>query len=282
MRRNLAGRKLGWKWVATLAVLVGLTSGIGGNPLLRGDEKPVPQDAAPETPATEAPAAEGSPAEAAPNELVRLAEKHDVFLDKKRKAIIVDGVVCLREGQLEMFACPKGSKEHESVIALNCIPEQVHAGLLAVGAKTGTPVTFSPKYAPATGDVIDIFILWRDKDGGKHKARAQEWVQHAKTGKEMEYDWVFAGSGFWEDEETKEKHYQANAGDFICVSNFPTATLDLPVESSQANSSLLFHAFTERIPPKGTKIRMVLIPRKKEAAKEIPKEATEVGKEPAK
>jgi hypothetical protein len=57
----------------------------------------------------------------------------------------------------------------------------------------------------------------------------------------------------------------------ICVSNFPSAMLDLPVESSQANTALLFSAFTERIPPIGTKVRMVLIPRsKKEPAKDSP------------
>ncbi len=207
-----------------------------------------------------------------PEYLKRLSPKHDVWLDTKRKAVVIDGEVCLREGQLEMFACPKGTKEHESIVALNCLPQDVHAGLLAAGAKTGTPVKFDPKYSPATGDVIDIYVLWRDAKGEKHQVKAQEWIKHAKTEKAMEYDWVFAGSGFWTDEETGQRHYQANGGDFICVSNFPTATLDLPVESSQANSELLFHAFTEKIPPKGTKVRLVLKPRVK-AAEAKPAEA---------
>ena len=223
------------------------------------------QEASPEQPTSDKPTSPADPAG-----LVRLSKTHDVWLDTKRKAVVIDGVVCLREGQLEMFACPKGTKEHESILALNCLPEEVHAGLLAAGAKPGTPVKFDPKYEPATGDIVDIVVLWRDADGGKHQARAQEWIKHAKTEKAMEYDWVFAGSGFWKDEETGKQHYQANGGDFICVSNFPTATLDLPVESSQANSELLFHAFAEKIPPKGTKVRLVLIPRKKAAQK--PKE----------
>ncbi len=41
---------------------------------------------------------------------------------------------------------------------------------------------------------------------------------------------MFGGSGFWVNKETGEKHYMAKSGDFICVSNFPTAMLDLPVE----------------------------------------------------
>src|SRR5436853_2750650 len=60
------------------------------------------------------------PAEPAPEGLVKLFPKSDVWLDEKRKAVVVDGQVCLREGQLEMFACPRGTKEHESIVALNC------------------------------------------------------------------------------------------------------------------------------------------------------------------
>ena len=74
----------------------------------------------------------------------------------------------------------------------------------------------------------------------------------------MTYPWVFAGSRFWTDEETGKQYYQAEGGDFICVSNFGTAALDIPVESSQSNDALEFEAFTERIPPLGTPVRLVL------------------------
>lgn len=256
----------------SLLVGVGLLGVFG---LCQWPERSLAQDAAPAatspaaaSPAATAPSGDELPqaGDKVPEYLKRLSPKHDVWLDTKRKAVVIDGEVCLREGQLEMFACPKGTKEHESIVSLNCLPQDVHAGLLAAGAKTGTPVKFDPKYSPATGDVIDIYVLWRDAKGEKHQVKAQEWIKHAKTEKAMEYDWVFAGSGFWTDEETGQRHYQANGGDFICVSNFPTATLDLPVESSQANSELLFHAFTENIPPKGTKVRLVLKPRAKGAA----------------
>jgi hypothetical protein len=201
--------------------------------------------------------------EKTPDGLVKLSKKHDVWLDSKRKAIVVDGKICLREGQLEMFACPKGTKEHESIVALNCLPEEVHAGLLALGAKQGTTVKFDPVYKTATGEVVDIFVIWKEPDGTTKEVKAQELIKNHKTGKAMEYDWVFAGSGFFKDQETGRLHYQANGGDFICVSNFPSATLDLPVESTDANSGLLFHAFTENIPPKGTEVRVVLVPRLK-------------------
>ena len=229
-------------------------------------DEPLSVDAKPAVPITKQAAPAAPAGEKDPPGLTRLSKTRDIWLDTRRKAVVIDGEVCLREGQLEMFACPKGTKEHESVVSLNCLAEEAHAGLLAAGAKPGTSVKFDPKYAPATGDIVDIYILWTDADGMRHQDRAQDWIKHAKTGKAMEYDWVFAGSGFWKDDETGKLHYQANGGDFICVSNFPTATLDLPVESSQANSDLLFTAFTEKIPPRGTKVRLVLIPRLKKAA----------------
>jgi len=210
---------------------------------------------------SETPPAAPPAGDAANDGLRKLSEKNDVWLDTKRNAIVVDGQVCLTQGQLEMFACPKGTKEHEAVVALNCLAEEVHAGLLAVGAKPGTPVAFNPEYKPATGQIIDVYVVWKDELGNKKQARAQDWVKNHKTGKALAYDWVFAGSGFWKDEETGKEHYKANAGDLICVSNFPTAMLDLPVKSSEANADLLFAAFTDNVPPKGTKVRVVLIPR---------------------
>jgi outer membrane biosynthesis protein TonB len=86
-----------------------------------------------------------------------------------------------------------------------------------------------------------------------------------KTGEELKYPWVFAGSGFWTDEDGKE-WYNADSGDFICVSNFSSATLDLPVESSGANDTLMFTAFKDRIPPLDTPVLLILTPKLKEKA----------------
>jgi hypothetical protein len=196
-----------------------------------------------------------------PPGLVRLTKDYDLWVDLKRKLVVVDGEVALREGTLEMFACPRKTKEHESIVAVNCKAQFIHTALIAVGAVPGKPVSFDPRYAPATGTEIDVFVLWRSADGRKHQVRAQQWVRFARSGRPMTYHWVFAGSGFWVDETTGDRYYHADAGDFICVSNFPTAMLDMPVESSQANSDLLFEAFTERIPPRGTKVRLILAPK---------------------
>jgi hypothetical protein len=144
----------------------------------------------------------------------------------------------------------------------------VHAALLAIGAKPGGTVKFEPKYAPASGTKIEILVYFTDEKGNQKKVRAQDWIRDVKTKKAMEYPWVFAGSGLIKDEQTDKEYYLAEAGDFICVSNFPDATLDLPIESTSANEDLMFEAFTENIPPRGTKVTLVLVPEtdKKSAA----------------
>lgn len=240
-------RSLNWLGVA-------LVVGVWGATALRAQETP-PKAA--DTPAKPVESPFGPP----PGMTKLGKEGVDVWIDTKRKLVVVDGEVCLTQGQLEMFACPRKTKEHESVIAVYSDAMTVHAALLAVGATNGSPVKFDPKFTPASGSIVDITILWHDKDKKPQKTPAQEWIRNVKTQKQMESQWVFGGSGFWTDETTGKRHYQADSGDLICVSNFNTATLDIPVESSQAAGDLLFEAFTDRIPPKGTKIRLVLAPR---------------------
>lgn len=198
------------------------------------------------------------PAMPPPVGFTRLSKVHAVYIHGERKLVAVDGRVCLNRGPLEMFACPQKTKEHESIVAVYSDAMTVHAALLAIGAKSGNPVSFNPDYKPATGSRIDIQILWTDKKTGqRQQVPAQQWIRHSRTKKQLEYNWVFGGSSFFLDEETKKQIYQAESGDLVCVSNFPTATLDLPIESSQANADLEFEAFTERIAPVGTPIRLI-------------------------
>lgn len=196
---------------------------------------------------------------AEPEGAKRLTPPNRAWTDAKRKLVIVDGEVCLREGQLEMFACPRNSKEHESVVAVDALPSLIHKALVSVGAKPGKPVAFRPKYQPASGTTIKVFVAYVDKQGKQHVIPAQQWIKNTKTGKAMDGDWVFAGSQIRKSN-NEEVIYLADEGDFICVSNFPTAALDVSVESTQANDSLLFECQTAAIPDLKTKVRLVLIP----------------------
>lgn len=193
-----------------------------------------------------------------PKGMVRLDPISRVWADRKKKRVVTDGFIALREGQLEMFACLVGTKEHESVVAVFTKAQFIHAGLLAIGAKKGTPVKWRPEYQPPTGSKIRVMALWRDKDGKKHAIDARQWVRENKRdGGVLDVDFVFAGSVFAKDPDSGKEVYEAEAGDLVCVANFTTATLDIPIRSLDANTLLSYIAYTDRIPPQGTPIRLV-------------------------
>lgn len=200
------------------------------------------------------------------DKLRRLDPESEVWIDTKHHQVVVGGEVVLREGPLELFACLKGTKEHEAVVAVRSKAYVVHAALLAVGAEAGKPAIFVPEYRPASGTTIEVELEWTGADGKPQRVRAQDMVRLAKTKEPMTQEWVFGGSGFYEDEVEKVRYYQAESGDLICVSNFPSAMLDLPIESSQSNEALMFEANTDKIPPVGTQVKVVLTPRLEEQA----------------
>lgn len=181
-----------------------------------------------------------------------------MWVDGPNGRVAVDGRVCLREGVLEMFACPTNTKEHESVVAVDAPAFLLHTALLAIGAEPGKPVRFEPEFRPPSGPRIEVTVAWTDADGEARTASAQSWIRDTETGAAMKLPFVFAGSGFWTDPDSGRQRYLADAGDLICVSNFGTAMLDVPVASTQANGELLFEPFTERIPPIDTPVRLWL------------------------
>ncbi|MGI9456213.1 MAG: YdjY domain-containing protein [Aeoliella sp.] len=213
----------------------------------------------------------------------QLSKTDQAWIDPEHDWVIVDGRVSLRRGVLEMFACTKNTKEHESIVAVDSKAFVLHAALLAAGAEPGGPVEFTPKYVPPHGTRIEVEVYWLDEQGQRHKARAQNWVRDVRTKEAMDLPWVFAGSGFWRDEETGQQGYMAEGGDLICVSNFGSAMLDVPAELTNSNEGLFFEAFTEKIPPLGWPVRLVLKPvleeeESKDKAAANPRAAREIHK----
>ena len=219
---------------AVLVMLVLVTAALGADPTA----KPLAPDRHPE--------------------LKRLSPTEEVWIDAKEKRVVVGGEIAISKGPIEFFACPHGTKEHESIVSTRSSARLVHAALLAIGLVPGKPVSFDPDYVAATGPAVRVAMRWTDENGTIRELPAQEWVRDTRTGKPMQEQWVFAGSAFWTDSSDGKEYYQADGGDLICLSNFPTAMLDLPIESSQSNEALLFDAFDGRVPPRGTRVEMIL------------------------
>jgi len=177
-----------------------------------------------------------------------------------KRFVQVETYVCLREGALEQLLTIAKKKEHEAILAAEIDSRDLHKALLLAGAEAGSPVKYQPKFTSPTGTKIKVFVQWEEK-GKLRREAAQKWVQNFATKKELDSDWVFAGSRFVKNlDPDKPDVYLANEGDVICVANFESALLDLPFESSKVDSDRSFIAFTDRIPEKDTKVTLILEP----------------------
>ena len=197
-----------------------------------------------------------------PEKLSRLHPVFPTWLDPKRRMVVMVGEVVRSSYGLEMFISTRAAeKGYESVIEVDTEAAIVHAALLGLGLEPGTPVKFMPKYQAPTGPEIEIELYWKDDKGQIQHARAQDWLKNVHTGKPLQSNWVFAGSGFWKDETTGKEYFQAEGGYLVCVANTPSALLDLPIPSTGDLDSREFQP-ADSVPPKGTAVTIVFRPKK--------------------
>jgi hypothetical protein len=198
---------------------------------------------------------------AVPSKKVEVGKNVFLEIQGDKRRVLINAYVCFREGMLEQLLCRTQTKEHEAILAADMDARTIHKALLVTGAEAGSPVQFTPKFQAPHGSTVKVTLQYQDK-GKTVTVPALKWVRNAKTGKELDVDWVFAGSRLIEDptDKTTPPIYAANDGDVICVSNFETALLDLPINSPKDWSDRAFEAYTERIPALETPVLVILEP----------------------
>lgn len=196
-----------------------------------------------------------------PETLHRLHPVYPTWIEPKRQLVVMVGEVVRSSYGLEMFISIRAAeKGYESVIEVDTQAAIVNAALLGLGLKPGTPVKYMPHYKAPTGPEVEIDLYWKDDKGQPRHARAQEWLKNVRTGKVLENNWVYTGSGFWKDETTGKEYFQAEGGYLVCVANTPSALLDLPIPSTGDLDSREFQP-ADSVPPKGTVVTIVLRPK---------------------
>jgi hypothetical protein len=208
--------------------------------------------------------AKGGPAEA-------VALEPSLRMDRKNKEVTIEAEVVLREGPLELFLCPFRTKEHESILAADIAPRRFQLALLGIGAVPGSPAKYEPAFQPPSGQKLSIEVEY-DHDGKRHRHPASDWIQTpgeaGQPPQPMSATFVFSGSRFVRVPGEARARWLGDEGDLICVANFPGSVIDVDIASDNTNAALLFSAWTERIPPKGTKVRVHIRPVEGEAKKE--------------
>ncbi len=114
------------------------------------------------------------------DKLTPLNQKNTVFLDLPNKRLLLKTHVCLDRGMLEMLLCLKQTKEHESIVTVDAKAFTIHTGLLALGCEPGKAATYEPKFQPASGQNIDIFMHYVDTEGKLRRVEAGKWIRNSR------------------------------------------------------------------------------------------------------
>lgn len=264
--------------LASLFLAVSIPIGMGAEPVAEPSPKPVPE-ARPE--AAKVPVARTSPAlEAA---LARL-KLPGVKIDPAGWCVDVDATVCLREGLLELIACTKDTKEHESLVVVEAKPSHIHTALLLLHAKPGNPAMQRPldpegtrfMPVPPRGGDVAVFLVIKAGDGkvterpisdfitrtgeAEPAAAADETAEAVESGKFPTHTFLFAGS-ILHGEGAGPRHYLCDqSGNVISIATFGDEVLCLPEIHESDNGALEWGAKTDSLPALGTKVILRLRP----------------------
>ena len=162
---------------------------------------------------------------------------------------------------LEFFLVRRGlGREYESILDANVDARKVYEALVRAKAVPGEPVRFEPYQAPR-GQTIRILLRY-ERDGKQHTDTAQSWLR-TKSGGAAKVDWVFAGSRWLADEDDPNKLHTFLAqtdGVLMSLGNMESALLDVNVRSSNLQADIDLDYNSERIPPIGTPVTVILEP----------------------
>ncbi len=122
----------------------------------------------------------------------------EVRLDDR--AVLFDGVACLDAGWLEFIVCTPGTKEHESLIVTRARPSHIHAALLLIGLKPGSPGRWvyendRVSTVPPTGDEVIVEVIYTNEQGQMVTEPIRRWIRdHLGENEFPDRPWTFGGS----------------------------------------------------------------------------------------
>lgn len=199
-----------------------------------------------------------------------------LVINTTEHCVDVEAVICLDQGSLELIACTKDSKEHESIIAVESLPRYIHTALLLLGAKNGNPAmrrAINQEQTrwmdiPPQGDPIEVSIVWKDPTGTVIERPISDFIErseHADDGAAADHKkekfpntFLFAGSQLGDPSEKPRKYIADASGNVISISTFGDEVLCLPEVSSQENGALEWQIDSTHLPKLHSKVTLRL------------------------
>lgn len=211
-------------------------------------------------------------------------EMPGVKINLEEWCVDVDATVCLDVGLLELVACTKDTKEHESILRVDAKPSHVHTALLLIGARNGSPAMQQAidkemtrfRHIMPSGSPIDVYVRWKDEKGKIKEVPINDLIIEAedyevvigpddekkKLQKFPTKTFLFAGSMLIPSKEGPKRYLCDETGNVISISTFGDELLCLPEIMMHMNGSLSWEANPETLPPVDTKVTIRLRPAK--------------------
>jgi len=218
-----------------------------------------------------------------------------ITIDLKKQRVDIEATVCLVNGRLELIACTRGTKEHESILSVRARPKHVHLGLLLLGAKNGKPAmrrlvgdddrTQRWIDVPPRGDPIGVSLVLTDDVGKTAEHPISTFISRygrahdAADGADSEAaeddraavekfpdTFLFAGSHVIHDDKGRARYMADAQGHVISIATFGDELLCLPRWYSGDNEHLMWQANPDKLPKVGTKVTLRLRPKKTDDA----------------
>ncbi|HIF33351.1 MAG TPA: hypothetical protein EYQ75_17245 [Planctomycetaceae bacterium] len=230
--------------------------------------------------------------EPAPKKPVRKPVKlPGMVIDFQKRCVDLEATICLDRGYLELIACTKGSKEHESIVSIKARPMHVHTALLFLGATNGNPAMRKSVDEekmrwvnhPPRGDPINVYLVVKNSKGESVERPVSDFVTRSKerTGEiaddaergpkegadkdnKFPHTFLFAGSHLRDNGKGPRQYLADLSGHVISVATFGDELLCLPDVQSHANGALMWQVDSTHLPKVGTMVTLRLRPKKDE------------------
>ncbi len=216
-----------------------------------------------------------------------------IVLDRQGGELRIDGKICIEQGILEYLAVASGGKEYESVFALQCRPSHLQAAMLIAGYEAGNvppelrgdfapgvdPTAIAPPQgapkparpppghwtsAPVRPTEVAIDVDVRQDDGTWKRYPVEHFLLDREGGgSPSPLKWAYTGSFFYPGEMPGTERFAADMEmSLMALFYDPAALLNLTRKAANPyrGEHTGFEAHGLHLPPKGTRVRLILKP----------------------
>jgi hypothetical protein len=175
-----------------------------------------------------------------------------ILLDRTNRSIRFSAVVNMREETVEYVLVHRTGKTHESILACDTRPQDVHVAMLLLGAQPVTTNQFGPdNRAQPQGSAVVIEAAWTNA-GQRVVRRAEELVwDKNKQAALSTGPWIYNGSHFGEGAFVAQRD-----GSIISIHIDPGALISNPRPGREDDD--LHRPNTSILPPIGTPVEVTI------------------------